>query len=451
MNAQKLLSIGFLCGISLLSPGQARAAQTALPGPPPDLKVEVTLDRTDLQPGDPIAVTIRVDPLISAQLSTLQVELAGPRFIGLAPVDPLRQTVRASSGGQPIDLIQPGPQHRNVFHLKLYSADEIREGEIDLVFLFYSTWSSGQTSFASVDRRIQLNLFGTDSVSGVPLQLAAFVLPGLLALGLLALFRFKPLVDLNWSLQAFLSVGTSLVLALLSWQIFPAGTPMGMSRKRLVYLCLTGAAIGLLLIVGRKLRNRYRESHFVLPNEDSATVLLKALKYHRKKVVNGTPVCARLGQNTLLGSVAMPRADGEQVLYGWFEVDVAGAPRPWAADWKTRLAVWLQAHPACHHRRNWQKRVASWLGLPKDIKPEDIRRALRVHEANGDWRAMLILASRYGLPIRRHDSIKTRAENAWQWTSTHKSEEPLGKDQYVTRPADDATAEIYSRGLLSFS
>lgn len=308
------------------------AAVAAMPRPAPgaeaapdapDLQVDVVLDSHEVRPGGAVGVDLWITNDSPVRAEALELRAAGTRFMHLA-----RQAEDCGEASEAIDL---GPaEGRSAVHrtLALCVGSEVVERDATLHFVLRSTWKTSGADDARasahqvVEVPVEVRLLGVE-LPGVPVGLAALLIPGLLAVMILRTFGFPGVGGLDGSEKGVVGVGVSMLLVWLvavAWPPKAAGT---MSFTRFVVVCLLAALIAaLLLLIHRGLlrhRRRREAARLVQPGDDERTVLRKLLALAPEFAPRSYEVTDATG-TTWLGALQGTRSDGAVVLLAWFEV-----------------------------------------------------------------------------------------------------------------------------------
>ncbi len=225
---------------------------------------------------------------------------------------------------------------------------EVQEGDFRALFTVVYEWETPDgaraTSFVLAKERITVGVFGTDSIGGVSLRLAAYVIPGLLFLMVLRLGwarlsytdpiasktkghgaqeRSREALALTAPEAATLSVvGSVLLTTAASWCV-PTTLERGMSPQRFLTLCLIAVAIALAIPVGNRAYRWWRASRSLITTEEFDHQRYPAILY--KALASGLwsaaePVAVELVSGKELVGSTIGRMTGRLVLIGWFRL-----------------------------------------------------------------------------------------------------------------------------------
>jgi hypothetical protein len=223
----------------------------------------------------------------------------------------------------------------------LKSGSDVLVGDFNVSFTCEYSWPIGQArgrSFVTADKTVKSSLLGSDTVAGVPIALAAFIVPGLFFW--LVLERFK----VPWNVGSALgdklvySVVVSIILVwIMSWREQDRSGAIGLSR--LIYFALVGglvgAAIGGIDRVVRRLNQHQRDKQSVLAKAaepklgEDWQVLLGKLLHHNPYCRNPLAVVRLEDGTEYRGSLVWETTEVVAII-GWFRVvkeNVSGGNR----------------------------------------------------------------------------------------------------------------------------
>jgi len=327
--------------------------------------LNVVVERNELLAGQTIGVTVWVQNPTDSPVKDMRMRLTGPDFVAMGRTDPSQSGADRCMVPTPIGpLVLGDVAPLSVLDppaaLCLRAADSVAERDINLAFsLTYRLDKAPkpETGVIVVEKKLSVGLFGTESVAGVSLRLAAYVVPGLLLLLILRLAKVPGFSALQTAESATLSVLISVLLNLVPQGLTKIGPRFvlgafdtGVSAWQFLIVCAAAVILGIIvailrgIIVGVRaiVRRRRDRQRIVLPGDDPVTVLAKGL------LSTGDPVPVTVlasNQSKYVGSVVAPTADGGGALVGWFELhptdDVATALQTSLAQWKFLKALKL--------------------------------------------------------------------------------------------------------------
>ena len=306
----------------------ARAADSPKP------TLTVALEKTELLAGKSIGLRLWVENPTDTALTEIGLRFFAPDFIEIGRLDQTKPGSCDTSLQQPIILrASSGLGAKSAFDppeaFCLKAKDTIEEQDVNVVFsIVYRLAGSKQpeTGVAVVERKLSVGLFGTDTVAGVSLRLAAYIVPGLLLMLVLKLAKVPWLVDLDAAELGTFSVLISVALSLGAAQLAEVGwlsglffgAASGVSAKLFLVLCSITLLLALAIAGVFAAIRRYRRLRTVDAGDEDVDILTKALRSTWNPLP--TIVVAR-NQMRYIGSLSARTADGGVALVGWFELD----------------------------------------------------------------------------------------------------------------------------------
>src|SRR6185503_5150595 len=241
---------------SLVIPLSLRAKPQASPTPfsdPPKPTVSISFERQAIKENDVIEISSRFSNEWDESLSNVTLYIDGPASLTWK-ASTCEQWKRESYGGglndRRLNLGPVGPHEIRPTMLCVKSGPTIDVGDFNVSFTYDYAWKKGDVerhSFISLDKPLKANLFGSDSVAGVPIALAAFIVPGLFFWLILGWLKFTWSSDgLALGDKLIYSILTSLpLLVIVNW--FMPNPGVGISFSKLGSYALTGFLVGLLI------------------------------------------------------------------------------------------------------------------------------------------------------------------------------------------------------------
>lgn len=319
-------AVAAFCVLSVLcSPVQASDAPTP--------SLNVVLEQSALLAGKSVNVRVWVSNPTNQSLSRIALRFSGPEFIEIGHPDSNNARICNTELKQPILLSSPmGLAANSVLDppetLCLKAKQIVEEHDVNIAFSIdyvVAGASPPRSGLIVVEKTLSVGLFGTDSVAGVSLRLASYVVPGLLLMlalrfGALPWIKGLGAAELG-TVSVFISVALSLGaerMANVDWLSFLfRGADSGMSARLFLMLCLiTLAVAGGIDVTFYALRQRRRRRVVGQADED-LVALAKALRGTSKYLP--AVVTAKDGMR-YIGSLSAPTADGGIALFGWFEL-----------------------------------------------------------------------------------------------------------------------------------
>jgi hypothetical protein len=306
------------CALALLLLIAAPAA--AAPPSSPELAVTVSLEREDLKAGETnVPVQVWLSNPSDIAIGPVEVWLAGPESIHLAgsPKQPELDHLTL------LPSLAPHQDSRIPLHLTV--DDKVREGDYNLLFGFRYHTGTG-VGVATVEKKVQLGVLGTESVGGFSLRLVALLLPGLLFWMVLQLFQAGTALQAAFDKGALAVLTSLLLLAIVTYRPPPflAG---GMSLLGLLFLCALGAGLGLglggLIVLVRKTQRERARERTVQPRDSDEATMRKLLALPDGDLLLNAEIQLRDGRR-LQGSLAGPTPEGF-VIVGSYRVTARDA------------------------------------------------------------------------------------------------------------------------------
>jgi hypothetical protein len=225
------------------------------------VSVALSLPSKSLKAGERVTIPVWLANPSPGPLG-VEVELAGPGAAHLLTRNACADPTAGASGWwswREPESCKEGPNVRwgpiapgNALRagLCLCLTHEVQEGDSKLLFVFRSFKPTGAVAVTTVEKEVELGLFGPQSVGGVSLRLMSLFVPGYVFLWLFPLFWGGAVAT---GIER--GVGAVLISAVLlasSYEISPPGMPGAISIARLALLL--GVAAGLAILGGIGLR-----------------------------------------------------------------------------------------------------------------------------------------------------------------------------------------------------
>jgi hypothetical protein len=309
-------------------------ASSKVPVEPVKLTPSVSFSEQSVGEGDSLYVETWFSNDTDTDLSQVSLEIFSPNFLEW----------HEKSCSDPIItgpfLLESPARHTLVEHklcARLKQHDDVKVGDFNILFIYRYQWRDGKTnreSVASVEKPLKIVLLGSDNILGVPLGLAALIVPGLFFWFAISLWKAPWRVGLALGENLFYSLIVSAIFFAIgyflppTWWFSRMEALKGISLGKLVSLALTGVIVG--AVVGgidrwlRSAISQYRARHAIHP-DDPAQVLLE-------KLLNASPPRNRpLTTVRLKGGVEYygslgARTEQGTVLVGWFSIPLNSFP-----------------------------------------------------------------------------------------------------------------------------
>lgn len=324
-----LLSLLGLCGLGSagLAEDQRKPAMT------------IIIERGELLAGETVGLHVWIENPTSAQMTDVRFHYAGPAFLKFgrfkSDTEAKKDTeaekdskakkkcAPKETGEISLDTIAPGSALADPLPLCLQAELAVEERDLNLGFsVTYKLVKGSEKTlgFLVTEKKLSVGLFGTESVGGVSLRLAAYVVPGLLFLIILRVFGFPWLQDLKGPEVATLSVLVSVLLFFGAARVPHFGLTfwgLGSAVSAVLFLVLCAAAIvisGLMILTHRLIKKLL----WVGTRDDETIALRKALRRAKGDL---RPVTVTTQENkTFVGSLMVPTTNEGVALLGWFEL-----------------------------------------------------------------------------------------------------------------------------------
>ncbi len=260
-----ILMLGILSPISLWA---RTPTPTPTPSPtpsdPPKPTIYISFERQAIKENDTIQISTRFSNEWDQGLTNVTLYVDGPSTLTwhASTCEEWKSTsYERGLANYEVKLGPVGPNEVRPTVLCLKSGPSIDVGDFNVSFTYDYAWRKNNIerhSFLATDKPLKANLFGSDSVAGVPIALAAFIVPGLFFWLILGWLKF------TWSIEGsplgdklIYSVLISLpLLVVVNW-VMPT-TGAGISFMKLGSYAATGFSVGLLLGIGDWVRRRYK-------------------------------------------------------------------------------------------------------------------------------------------------------------------------------------------------
>src|SRR5580692_299890 len=182
---QLLLLLGLLglCGLGTagLADGSTKPAMT------------IIMERGELLENQTTSLTVWIENPTDARMTDIHFSYAGPKFLQIGTFAPDNKTCAVVSKDIDFGAIEPGSALQPPRRLCLQAGSPIDERDESLGFsVAYTLVKDGKATsgFVVAEKKLSVGLFGTESIGGVSLRLAAYVIPGLLFMMILRLGGF---------------------------------------------------------------------------------------------------------------------------------------------------------------------------------------------------------------------------------------------------------------------
>jgi hypothetical protein len=321
------LLLWFLPGsaLALAAPPEPAQKPVAAPEKVEKPSVQVSFERQSVRENDSIAAHIWLSNDSNQTLTSVKLHIAAPDFVSWHD----EQGVRLN-GPMELDPLQPNQILTRTVWLK--TGPKIVVGDFNALFTVEYIWqeqSQSGRSFVTLEKTLKANLFGSDTVAGVPLALASYIVPGLFFWMITAYFNVpwniknEPLA--NQLIYNFLA---SLVIVLLWNKLSFPDVNSGVSLRELSIYAGLGFAGGMVISGGyafwRHIREQRNQRDTILATDSEDVMLEKLLRQLPARPHPKTTVRLADGRE-FIGSLAAS-TDNLTALVGWFEISSENIP-----------------------------------------------------------------------------------------------------------------------------
>ena len=279
MSALCLLVLLLFADPRTSKPSPSPSPSASPPAPP---TVSVSLQRSVIREEGSVPVSIWLSNPGSQPISEVQVDITTPVSVSLSTAD--CEGTLAESTVTFGDV--PGNSSVNCkLNLVTTKENEIVVGEYNLLFTVRYQWKDNggaHKSVVTVEKPVKVSLLGTDTVAGIPLALAGFIVPGLFFWIAVRLLRVPWGVDLPLGDKTIYSIIiSSLFMAVGAWSNY-FDVDNGISLKKLFALAGTGFILGVLVAAGyhdwQWLKQRRMAANRISFDDDRTVILGKILR-----------------------------------------------------------------------------------------------------------------------------------------------------------------------------
>lgn len=224
-----------------------------------------------------------------------------------------------------------GPRDFREITICLKSGPDVLIGDFNVSFICEYAWAFENQkgrSFVTAEKTLKSNLLGSDSVAGVPITLAAFIVPGLFFWIVVGFLKVPWNIGSGLGDKLVYSVIVSIILLwILNWWQADLGGAIGLYK--LFKFALAGAVVGLVAGFtdhGRQLLvRRYRENKAKIAKagevklgDESDELLRKLVKLHPN--CRKPQAVIRLKDGTEYIGSLMAETSEIVALIGWFRI-----------------------------------------------------------------------------------------------------------------------------------
>ena len=328
-----LILVAGLCCSALAQAPSPTATSSPTPFPtPPKPGLAVVLQRQAIRENDELEAQVWISNDWNQPLSGVALRLNTPSFLSWAHgtcADWKRNSDQPNGQG----IANLGGINANDFRITtvcLKSADNIMVGDFNVSFSVEYAWPMGTTtgrSFVTTEKTLKSNLLGSDTVAGVPIALAAFIVPGLVFWLVIGWLQVPWNVGSALGDKLIYSVIVSVALLwLISWWRTDSSGSIGLSK---LFLFATAGAFAGGIVGGadhliRWLLRRRRQEQAAIADAAEAKVgddpqdLLDKL-LHKYPDARKPRAVVKAGETQYTGSL-MEETDEVVAIIGWYHV-----------------------------------------------------------------------------------------------------------------------------------
>lgn len=328
--------------------GRKGKVPTPTPSPtptsdPPKPSVVVSFERQSIREDDTVQVHVWLANGWDFELTGLALTVRVPERLKWSSIpcsDWRAKSFEGGGGDRPLSLTPLKAHEVRSYTFCVKSDSEIKVGEFNTLFTLDYEWARGDDrrhSFVTSEKTLKANLFGSDSVAGVPLGLAGIIVPGLFFWLVVARFKVR---WLPWG-EGGLALGDKLLFSvvvsvpiLIAISLVTTRSPFpdvntGISVFKLFTYGAVGAVLGLgfgLHEVYRRRREARRRAAQVQLDDPPHVLLGKLLRLYPDDQL--PRAVARLPDGTEYHGTLAQKGDVATALVGSFHVNLDDLPQP---------------------------------------------------------------------------------------------------------------------------
>lgn len=173
-----------LAGLFFSTLAQRPTPAPTPPPAPPKPAIAIVLQRQAIRENDELEAQVWISNEWDKPISDVALQLNTPTFLSWdasSCADWKKRSYQPNPQGV-ASIGTIGPSDFRVTTVCLKSAPDIMVGDFNVSFTCEYSWPSGTAkgrSFVTAEKALKSNLLGSDTVAGVPIALAAFIVPGL--------------------------------------------------------------------------------------------------------------------------------------------------------------------------------------------------------------------------------------------------------------------------------
>jgi hypothetical protein len=310
-------------------PGSGRPIPAAAtPSVIPAATISIYFGRQSLRENDWVPVEVWISNNSDVPLQNISLEISAPPFMhwydqnSCGPAELPKNTLTDAQI----------PAHKTVPHkLCLHTDNEIEVGDFNIPFSMTYEWNDNsqvKQAFVTTEKTIKVNLFGSESVAGVPLALAGFLVPGLFFWIFLRIWKVpwnqeatKELIYSVLISVVVIGLGYSLQQLLPQWRWLKyLDIRNGISGTKLFALASAGIVLGNIVGASYFAWMRWRMAKIISPSDPLITQVLKIVNQNSRATTPKTTVRLK-NAAPFVGSLGAS-SQGSFWLAGWFKIDI---------------------------------------------------------------------------------------------------------------------------------
>jgi hypothetical protein len=336
-----MMKFGLLLLLVLLfTPGNLYAQRAPKPSPSPSPIVPdptkplllVSFERNAIRENDAVPVRIRFTNEWDKSLSNVTIYVDSPSTLKWNATTCDQWKLKPNEllmTNQSFSLGAVAAHEVRALNMCVQSGEAIDVGEFNISFAADYSWNTDRHSLVTIEKQFKVNLFGSDAVAGIPITLAAFIVPGLFFLLMLQWLKFPLTIGgVGLGDKLIYSILTSLpLLWLVNW--FNSDPNPGISFRKLSVYAVTGLAAGFAVGIAawgwrwnqRRLLKKKVIDFDPAPEDLLGQLLKRYPDYHKPRGVILT------GGQEYNGSLAV-KTDDLVAIVGWFQIDQSKIDKP---------------------------------------------------------------------------------------------------------------------------
>jgi membrane associated rhomboid family serine protease len=312
----------------------AQTEHIKLPDELPSPSMLVSFERLSLRENDSLWIEVLIVNGSEYELTNLDLRIAGPEHFNWH--------ADSCAGAKLEPNLSLGTvQARSTLtrRLCLKTDSEISVGEFNVLFVLkYQMGGGTATSLVTNEKTVKAYLFGSESIAGIPLALAGFIVPGLIFWLFVGWFKAPWGIDLPLSDKMIYSVLVSLVFIALGSQLNFLNKYLnignGISVAKLFWLAVTGCIFGVVLggfdYTRRKAQQKRADERQINVGDDDFTLLRKLMLLYPNaeqpraiiRLKDKTAYVGSLAARTVKVTVGSPEREIIHSMVGWFEINL---------------------------------------------------------------------------------------------------------------------------------